>query len=1017
MTLGRDHLPGIQVGDGLGHGLVLKGGTAFAHIIGLGAGLGAGGSLPLHQGDGVGVNRLPLGIESQICRHSGRKVISLRAGLIGVPAPEDITGALRVRRLCRRLAGGDQLGFHRGAALGVEGHQVLLHRGHAIGVADEAVHLAVEGAVLAADAGHGNVKGGVLDAGLAHKLGSGVLIRQEGANGSDLLSVHHQVGTASLVGDGQLHPLVVGQLIVEHILVQLSGKAQLPLAVSGRDGLHHVLAVGSVRLQKNLLFVCVAAVLVYPQGHGAIGAQHIQAGGGIAFAPCQHQGTVFQGGAGEGQVPVIAGVVRLIGEGILGISLGAFLQGYLVIGVGVGSGGKDCHALLGLGIGPVQAVAAHAPHLHAQVRQRAHKPVEGVGLVDTGGPGVDVVLPNGVAGAQHLGGAAGNPGAAHVLRLPAVIQALGVQVVPIAARGAVAAGYHIQIAVNGIDQLEAQVEHGLGIGPAGVPDIHLGPLDIGRGEGGAFSAAHLGQAAPYPHLTALLVADVVDHFLQEGPVGRMAVVELVGADVNDGVLVIDARFDVLVENVLDDVHSLGLADVHMIEPGTVAALLFQNQVRAVQGVLDVVGNGQSVGRNIDFGNDVHTQSPGVLHEGLKLFLGVVVILGGQAVLGVLQTEALVGVPGLGFLAGSHIVLHENQVVAQVDMEAVHLVPGHVLHDVLEGLHGGGLPAHIQHEAPVLELGIVPGGTLGDGVIPAQLQDLQDGAGAPVAAHGIVGPDDHLIRNHHVIGFLVEAAVIVVGQDNVPGLGAALHDGKVQAEQVGNIRLELLGNGQEVALCHNPAVGGEAEGLALLLSRGIPLGQLRHHHRLFVAFIFRLFAGDGQLHGGRALVGHIGLLPHGNGDFHLGIHQGGVDGAVGTHYLLKVAAPLHVVLGGHFTLDDHLAVLHHGALGQFRRGQRRGHHNLGFLLIHFKLIQRHIVPEVAGVAFHPHPDIPGFHRRVKVYRLDGGGGRGELALIGFLGRPVLPIQRGLDVPLVGVVVLPVENHAAHHIFRA
>ena len=421
-----------------------------------------------------------------------------------------------------------------------------------------------------------------------------------------------------------------------------------------------------------------------------------------------------------------------------------------------------------------------------------------------------------------------------------------------------------------------------------------------------------------------------------------------------------------------------------------------------------------MGGHVQLGDNIHAQGTGVGHEVLELGLGVVVVLGGQAIIGVLQAVALVSLTdAILILAGLVVVLHEDEVVAQVHMEAVHLVPGHGLGDGLQSLHGGGLTAHVQHEATVLKLGVVTGGTLGDGQVTGQLQGLEHRAGAPVGAGGVVGLDDHLVGDHHVVGLLVEASLIVVHQADVAGLGGVVDDGEGQAEQVLQVGLELLGHGGEGVVGHDAAVGGDGIGQTLLVGSGVPLGQLRHHGGLGVALVGGVDAGDVQLHSGRATGGGVVLVTHSDGDLHGGIHQGGVDGAGGIHHLLIVAAPGGGVLLGHLAGHDHLAVLNLDALGQSLSGVGGGDHDLRLLLVHLKLIHSHVVPVGAAVLLHPNPDIAGLYGGIEVHGLDGSAA-GQLALKGLLGGPLLTVHGGLHIPLVGVVALPVENDAAHHV---
>ena len=151
--------------------------------------------------------------------------------------------------------------------------------------------------------------------------------------------------------------------------------------------------------------------------------------------------------------------------------------------------------------------------------------------------------------------------------------------------------------------------------------------------------------------------------------------------------------------------------------------------------------------------------------------------------------------------------------------------------------------------------------------------------------------------------------------------------------------------------------------------------------------------------------------HHHGNNGLGIHQRLIDGAVLGNQLLIVGTEGGRVARGRGSLHDNLAIFNGQRLRQLLRDHGRRHDNLRLLLVDLQLVHGDVIP-TALVIFNPDTDILRIDRLRKVHRLNGGGGRGQLLGKGRLGVPGLPIGGGLNMPLDGVIVLPVDHHALH-----
>ena len=356
----------------------------------------------------------------------------------------------------------------------------------------------------------------------------------------------------------------------------------------------------------------------------------------------------------------------------------------------------------------------------------------------------------------------------------------------------------------------------------------------------------------------------------------MAVRILICAKVDSGAK--HAGVDVFVKDFLGDRQGffVFLGQVQVVHHSAVGSVV--PTVDGGEGVCDSLG----VGGHVDLGDDGHADLGAVLHKGLVLLLGVVVVLGGQGSGGVcfllevaLQTERGIGPLGV-FIAV--VVLQEDEVVVEVDMEVVHLVPGHVLGDLPKLIHAHGLAAHVQNKAAHLVCGVVADGALGDGHIAAELEGLEKGAGGPVRAGGVGGEDGDMVGDLNAVGLIIEAGGFTqigsgairkdVIDDDVAGLNIVvdlvvggismnmvLLSGHIQVKEIVEVVSQFIGHVVEAAGCavavNDAAVGGESKLLTVLCGGGIPLHELGNDGGLGVALVCGMLAGDGHPDGGIA----------------------------------------------------------------------------------------------------------------------------------------------------------------------
>ena len=147
-------------------------------------------------------------------------------------------------------------------------------------------------------------------------------------------------------------------------------------------------------------------------------------------------------------------------------------------------------------------------------------------------------------------------------------------------------------------------------------------------------------------------------------------------------LLVGSRRKVLAEQRIHKCIYIGIRQVEMIH-----TVFLRGEVGPV------VGEGERVGRGVDFRNDLHTVFPGQFLQRYELRLRVAAVFGGQSGIGVaLQAE------GRLRLQPVVVEVFREAVVVQVQVQCVHLVVAHQAHQPTQIVHRDVFPADIEHES-------------------------------------------------------------------------------------------------------------------------------------------------------------------------------------------------------------------------------------------------------------------------------------------------------------------------------
>ena len=359
------------------------------------------------------------------------------------------------------------------------------------------------------------------------------------------------------------------ELVVEVVVVQLAGEAELAVV-------HHAdieRTVGGVGLEEDVAGAGRARQLDV-EGQAGAGSDLVERALHVGGAAGEVELAVLDRGvlAGLEVATVLARVGKAVVEAVLGVEitdLGSL--GVRVHARGVAGLLDDVVQVLMTRIALAFFLAGGRPVVLGVDGQRVEEAHVLVSLGQTAGIRVDVVVPDSKAGAQDPRIAGRQHRVAELVGIKRVVNVLRIQVVAVCATVAAAVGHHVVGVVQDVDEREALIEHAFGVGPTKGPDVHLDALTA-LGLGTAAGKPATIEAAPNTRRVTA-VQQVRHEVVVELAVGRTAVGddELIGAHMHDGVRVehgVRAR-GVVVEDVSDELASLGLADIEVIDGRTV----------------------------------------------------------------------------------------------------------------------------------------------------------------------------------------------------------------------------------------------------------------------------------------------------------------------------------------------------------------------------------------------------------------------------------------------------------------
>ena len=961
----------------------------------------------------------------------GRGVDLVDDGLCGSHSLVEVVGTIR---LVDRVGNLDlRVEVHRG----VErrgGDAFRVGRGHV-----DVVDVALEGIGRGANVSQREHVGGV-------HLAAGA-----GADGPNKLTVHEERGGVLDVLELELNPLAHGEGVVKAEVVALAGDADLAgIALDGLD-----LAVRGLKEHLVLAGGGGAHDLHAEVGTQTEGLDVLELGVGLAAVELEGARVleVLDAGVLElGHTAVHAGGIVLVVEPELDVGT-VLVGGLLVALAGVGSGAEVGHNLLS--VREVHGVGRLAPGLGAI---ETHGLVDAIVDVELGHADVltvDHVVPSGVHATDHLRVARGDGDAA--LRVDgAVVHGAGVQVV-VVVRGT---RDDVVLAVIAVDELVAEVVHLLHVGVAGVPEKDLGIL---RARHNGVVATVVGEAAPDARNGIRVLQDVVGEVVHKATVGSARIlevltvdrvvtgtghVELVGADVD----VLGIGEGAALTGVLAPQH-LGKSEDLVIAVENVEVVAVAVPPHAIGEIIEDLGDGQGVGREVNLGRDVHAENAKVPDKLLELGLGVVEVRAREVGLsGVLNASKLVGLAGLDVRlhteagvrtligvsrvdAVGNVLLDGDVVVVEVDVEVVHLVVGHLTAELVEALHREGLATHVKDETTDRVERVVAGLALSDGAV-ALLEGLKQRLGAPVGArgavplgvvvgsgHGHAGTGDGelvtlLAEGDHLVGVVLREDDGVVRSGSA-ALGGELHagdGGEVGGEEVHDL-LESVSDVDDL--------GALVEGEGALAAK--PLGELGEDGRGLVALVGLTQGardGDGLLD---ELVGTGLVVGDLERELDVLVHERSVDVVLGVDDLLVVrAAVLNGVAVnlGQGDLELSVALLG-GGDDDLVRQLGRGHGRLA--AVDLELVDGHVAPGgssvrvVIGVVFDVQTDVA---RLLHLIKRDGLSLGVRTAVVAVDGLPVIAVHARdgvaggeVDVIAVGLTHLPVDANVLHIVLGA
>ena len=171
----------------------------------------------------------------------------------------------------------------------------------------------------------------------------------------------------------------------------------------------------------------------------------------------------------------------------------------------------------------------------------------------------------------------------------------------------------------------------------------------------------------------------------------------------------------------------------------------------------------------------------------------------------------------------------------MNLEVIHLVPGHLLNDLLQIIHRKCLTSDIQDESTYFIHRIVTSDTLWNRRKIALLQCLQDRSGCPVRTGLCLGCYHDLIGDIHQIAFLhqTQARILCLCEEEIAGSDIrtrSLDDRDRLSGQIFVISCHLICRRLQIIICIDDlAAVGQCE----ITGTALPLLKFRQYCRRFV----------------------------------------------------------------------------------------------------------------------------------------------------------------------------------------
>ena len=232
----------------------------------------------------------------------------------------------------------------------------------------------------------------------------------------------------------------------------------------------------------------------------------------------------------------------------------------------------------------------------------------------------------------------------------------------------------------------------------------------------------------------------------------------------------------------------------------------------------IMGEGQRMGRSIDFRDNLDELRSGLLLEINELALGVIAVASSEAGIGVaLQAEGSVGTAPV-----VTIELLET-IVVEMHLQGIHLIIGHHFHQVTQIGHGDELAPAVHHETAQGVVGPVAQLAFRQLVVFTLLADLEQGARSPVGTDHLGSRDSDVAVHPNGIALTSQLLVFLQRQIDVTLGRLALNNSRSSIEHPAVVGGKGIGHGAQSILRINdthPCLGHKHSFLPL------PFFQLR-----------------------------------------------------------------------------------------------------------------------------------------------------------------------------------------------